>query len=502
VNLGVRLLDAASRSPDATALVGDDGSVSYDHLAGAAGRLARHLAHDHDVAPGDRVVLIARNEGQFVAGYLATLLAAGIATPLEPDAPEAELVRYAASVRPAAVVASPGTASSARAVADATNAPLVVLDAEVGERLSTLEPLDPVERDIGDPAALMFTSGTAGAPKAAVLTHGSLAANLDQVRAHPLLALTADDVGLGIAPFSHVLGLNPVLAAALDAGATLVMVPHFDPRASLDAMKAHRVTMVAAVPAMFQAWLAVTDAPTDAFASARLVVSGATFLPGDVHAGMRDRFGVEVHEGYGLTEASPVVTSAVVDGPARVGSVGAPLPGVEVRLVDIDGSDALAGDPGEIWVRGPNVFGGYWEAPDDTARVLVDGWLRTGDVAVADADGWLRLVDRAKDLVKVSGFNVFPAEVEEQLVALPGVAEAAVVGAPDPRTGETVHAYVVAEPGVSLEADTVVAGLRGRLARYKLPTRVDVVAELPRTFGGKLLRRALADDGVDTRKPA
>jgi long-chain acyl-CoA synthetase len=242
---------------------------------------------------------------------------------------------------------------------------------------------------------------------------------------------------------------------------------------------------------MYAAWLAVEGAPADAFASVRRAASGATFLPADALEGMRARFGVEVHEGYGLTEASPVVTSSASDGPARAGSVGWPLPGVEVRLVDLDGADTLQGDPGEIWVRGPNVFAGYWNEPEATARVLVDGWLRTGDVAVAEDDGSLRLVDRMKDLVIVSGFNVFPAEVEEAIDLLPGVVESAVVGVPDKRSGEAIEAYVVAAGGAHLDEAAVQRGVSQRLARYKVPSAVHFVDALPHTFGGKLARRAL-----------
>jgi long-chain acyl-CoA synthetase len=270
------------------------------------------------------------------------------------------------------------------------------------------------------------------------------------------------------------------------------------------------VTTIAAVPAVYDAWLALDerDAPADAFARVRLAVSGAAALPAETVRAMRERFGVALHEGYGLTEASPVVSTSAVGAAERPGSIGPPLPGVEVRLVDVDGSDVLAGDPGEIWVRGPNVFAGYWGDDDATARVLTaDGWLRTGDIAVAGDDGWLTLVDRVKDLIIVSGFNVYPAEVEDVLVEHPDVAEAAVVGEPHPRTGETVVAFVVAEPGHTIDRRDLLRFAQTRLARYKLPTRVEVVDTVPRTFAGKIVRRVLgsrdtADRPDATAKPA
>jgi long-chain acyl-CoA synthetase len=208
---------------------------------------------------------------------------------------------------------------------------------------------------------------------------------------------------------------------------------------------------------------------------------------------MRKRFGAVVHDGYGLTEASPIVTtSAIGRREPSAGSIGPPLPGVDVRLVDADGGDVLPGDPGEIWVRGPNVFPGYWGDADATSRALTrDGWLRTGDVAVADDEGGLSLVDRAKDLIIVSGFNVYPAEVEEALIEHPDVAEAAAVGEPDTRTGEAIVAFVVPEPGTHPGADALLAHCSRTLARYKCPSRVEIVDALPRSFAGKVLRREL-----------
>jgi long-chain acyl-CoA synthetase len=255
------------------------------------------------------------------------------------------------------------------------------------------------------------------------------------------------------------------------------------------------VTVLSGVPAMYVAWHALpdSDAPADIFSSVRLAVSGAAALPAEIADAFQTRFALTIHEGYGLTEAAPIVTtSALGAGAPRTGSIGPPLPGVEVRLVDVDGTDVLAGDPGEIWVRGPNVFPGYWRDDEATARALTDdGWLRTGDIAVTDDDGALSLVDRSKDLVIVSGFNVYPAEVEEVLLTHPDVAEVAVVGEDHPRTGEAVVAFVVPEDGRTLDAEELTAHCTGSLARYKCPSRIEVVEALPRSFAGKVLRREL-----------
>jgi long-chain acyl-CoA synthetase len=227
-------------------------------------------------------------------------------------------------------------------------------------------------------------------------------------------------------------------------------------------------------------------------ASVRLALTGAAPLPPEVASGFADHFNIPLRQGYGLTEASPVVTAQALDGDPRPYSIGQPVPGVELRLVDEEGEDALEGDAGEIWVRGPNVFAGYWEDEQATADAKSeDGWLRTGDVAVTDDDGYLYLIDRAKDLIIVSGFNVYPAEVEEVIAAHPGVTDVAVVGVAHPHTGETVKAFVVVEPGVHLEEDQLIEFVGKRLARYKCPTKITFVEELQHGLGGKLLRRAL-----------
>ena len=314
---------------------------------------------------------------------------------------------------------------------------------------------------------LLFTAGTAGVPKPAMLTHGSLLANLEQMQAHPGLRVGPGDVALAVLPFFHVFGLNVVLGLALIAGGAVTLVDHFHPTETLHRVRADGVTVVAVVPAVLEAWVALdaATAPADALARVRLCVSGAAPLTGELVDAMRERFGVDVHDGYGLTEASPVVTTSAVAARPRVGSVGPPLPGVEVRLVDADGQDVLAGDPGEIVVRGPNVFAGYWGDDDATERVLAGGWLHTGDIGVADDDGWLALVERAKDVVIVSGFNVYPGEVEQVLAQHADVADVAVVGEPHPRTGETVVAYVVPKSGHEPDPVELLRHAGRRLAR-------------------------------------
>jgi long-chain acyl-CoA synthetase len=273
-------------------------------------------------------------------------------------------------------------------------------------------------------------------------------------------------------------------------GATVLLVQRFDPATAVESIVQRRVTIVPGAPAMWVAFAYFDDLPDDAFATVRLALSGASRLSMTAAEQFERRFGVPIREGYGLTEAGPVVTSST-GMPVRLGSVGRVLVGEEVRLVGDDGEDVAAGDAGEIWVRGPNVFQGYWHDPEATARVLRDGWLRTGDIATTDDDGYLYLVDRAKDLIIVSGFNVYPAEVEEVLAEHPAVADVAVVGVPHPHDGEAVKAYVVRADGADIDEDALIEHCTAFLARYKCPSKVIFVDRLPRNASGKVLRREL-----------
>lgn len=490
MNLVAALLAPAATTPDRPALRAATGTVTHGELAARAGR-AHALIAAH-CAPGERVAIVAGTEPAFVTAYLGALAAGAVAVPLNPTAPSHELARDLSAVAPALVIASPPHGDLARRARShaGLGAPMLVVDEEASGASSARPP---VARSAGDLAVLLFTAGTAGPPKAAMLTHGSLLANLEQMQGHPGLRVRPEDVALAVLPLFHVFGLNVVLDLALLAGASVALVEHFHPTETLARIRSDGVTVVAAVPAIYAAWVALADAPADAFSGVRLCVSGAAALADEVAVAMRERFGVDVHQGYGLTEASPVVTTTAVGERPRPGSIGPPLPGVQVRLVDSDGHDTLEGDAGEIWVRGPNVFAGYWDDPEATVRVLTpDGWLRTGDIAVADDDGWLTLVDRAKDVVIVSGFNVYPGEVEEALADHPDVADVAAAGEPDARTGESVVAYVVPREGRAPDPVELLRHAGRRLARYKLPSRIEFVPELPRSATGKVLRRELA----------
>jgi long-chain acyl-CoA synthetase len=348
-----------------------------------------------------------------------------------------------------------------------------------------------VEREADDLAVLAYTSGTTGDPKGAMLSHGNLLANLRQQMAIPDAHVTDDDVLFLALPLFHIFGMNVTLGLLVLNGATGILVERFEPVPALRLIQEHRVSVLFGAPTMYTAWVAVPGAEQYDLSTVRLAISGAAPLQPDVLRDFRSIFGVEIYEGYGLTETAPTVASNRMTDKPRAGSIGKPLPEVELRVVDEEGNDVEVGDPGEIVVRGPNVFKGYWNRPEETERAFHGDWFRTGDIAVMDEEGYLYLVDRKRDLIIVSGFNVFPSEVEAALVANPKVAEAAVVGVPHPYTGEAVKAYVVLADGAEATETDISADVETRLARFKTPQTIEIVESLPHLLTGKVLRRAL-----------
>jgi long-chain acyl-CoA synthetase len=344
-----------------------------------------------------------------------------------------------------------------------------------------------------DLAVVLYTSGTSGRPRGAMLTHRALLANLEQTAAIDPPVVSQDDVVLLVLPLFHVYGLNGGLGAVARHAATGVLAERFDPVETLDLVRREHVTNVVGAPPMYVAWSMLPDVG-DAFASVRLALSGAAPLPPSVLHRVLDVTGHHVFEGYGLTETAPVLTTTLMSEVAKPGSIGRPVPGVELRLVDEAGEEPEDGDPGEIVVRGPNTFSGYW--PDGEGGPDADGWFATGDVAYLDDDGDLHLVDRRRELVLVSGFNVYPREVEEVLAQHPDVEEAAVLGIPHPYTGEAVKALVVLREGARLTADDVIAHAARSLARFKCPTAVEFVAELPHSATGKVSKGRLRELGA------
>ncbi len=489
------LIDPFAAS-DRPALYFRDHVTSYRQLFENVQQVQAGLAA-MNVEPGDRVILAAGTSPQFVTALFGVLRAGAVAVPVNPLAPAPEMRAEIDAVDPALVFVGPA-AAAALGECDLSCPVVKLLPGTVHEDAVDFDDFlgeggaDLVAREPSDLALLIFTSGTAGAPKAAMLTHGNLQANIEQVNAHGANLATQDDVVLGALPLFHILGLNMLLGVFLRSGASIVLVERFDAIGAVELIKRHGVTSVSGPPAMWQAWANLPEITAADFATLRTAVSGAAGLPRDVANRVQERLGVPLSQGYGLTEAAPVLTLGAGTG-APATSVGRPLPGVHLRLVDTDGHDVPVGDEGEIWAKGANVFPGYLDNPAATERALTpDGWLRTGDIGVVDDDGYLYIVDRSKDLIVVSGFNVFPGEVEEALRTHESIADAAVIGVPHPASGEAVKAFVVASNGAVLEEAEVIRHCESLMARYKCPQSVEVVTELPRgTAVGKVRRRDL-----------
>ena len=508
---------AAATSPDRVALVEAGGRrVTWAELDAEVDAVA-HGLNAHGLVAGYRVVVALANRVEFVTAYLGALRARLVAVPVNPRSTTGEMVRMVADSGARLVVADGGTVTTVRQVVAGVEDALVGADEELLRRASVprvvvvgaptlpgetsyadlltspvVEP--PPSTDAEALAVLLYTSGTSGRPRAAMLTHRALTANIEQAAAVDPPMIEGDDVVLGVLPLFHVYGLNAVLGQVLHQGCRLVLVDGFDVEGSLAVIEDEAVSVVPVAPPVFAHWLAVPDL-ADRLSGVRLVLSGSAPIAPELTAAFTERTGIAVHQGYGLTEAAPVVTSTLCSRTPKPGSVGAALPGIELRLVDDSGHPPDGADPGEIHVRGANLFSGYW--PDGADGPAADGWYATGDVGFLDADGDLFLVDRLKDLVIVSGFNVYPVEVEEVLTELDDVAEAAVIGAEDDQTGEAVVAYVKRAPSSSLGDEELVARVDEhcavRLARFKRPVRVHVVEELPHTVTGKVAKGALRE---------
>ncbi len=503
---------AALESPDKLALVEAGGrALTWAGLEEEVGRVATGLG-DAGVVAGYRVLLALGNRLEFVTTYLGVLRAQAVAVPVNPGATVEELARVLEDCGARMVVADPATVGAvrealARRADDAPRVRLVAVATTLrpGERSYDHLRADrphhvPPLRDPEQLAVLLYTSGTSGLPRAAMLSHRALRANIEQVaRVRPAM-VRGDDVVLGVLPLFHVYGLNAVLGAVLRQRAQLVLVDRFDAEGTLDLVEDQACSVLPLAPPAFAQWRA-QEHLAERLGPVRLVLSGSAPLAAEVAEDFTARTGVPVHQGYGLTEASPVVTSTlcstqVVPPPP---SLGAALPGVELRLVDAGGRPTAAGDPGEVEVRGEHLFSGYW--PDGAGGPGPDGWWATGDVGLLDEHGDLVLVDRVKELVIVSGFNVYPGEVEDVVREVPGVAEVAVVGTPDDVTGEAVVVYVVPARGTAAAAGgagaveglvaAVVAHGEARLARFKRPARVEVVERLPLTVTGKVQKGRL-----------
>jgi long-chain acyl-CoA synthetase len=484
-NLSELVTRAAADRPDKPAFVAGSRTVTWGELERAVAAVAGGL-QGRGLDAGSRVGILLPNGIEFAIAYFAVLRAGLVALPLNTAYTAAELGYQVTDAAAGLVITSSRHADLITEGAGEVD--VVSLGTDAWDALTAGDPVTTVTAGAEDLAVLLYTSGTSGRPKGAMLSHRALLANLEQLSQIEPAVVAPDDNVLLVLPLFHVYGLNSGLGMTAYAGATGVLAERFDPVETLDLVQSAQVSNIVGAPPMYVAW-SMLPRLAESLASLRLAVSGAAPLPSSVLSAVLEATGHHVFEGYGLTETAPVLTTTLCSEVAKPGSIGRAIPGVELRLVDEDGTLADEGDPGEIVVRGANLFSGYW--PDGAGGPDSDGWFRTGDVAYADDDGDLFLVDRVRELILVSGFNVYPREVEDVLAAHPDVAEVAVIGIAHPYTGETVKAFIVPREGSAPAADDLIEYAARRLARFKCPTAIELVDALPHSATGKVAKGQL-----------
>jgi long-chain acyl-CoA synthetase len=492
MNLADSLARSAAAHPDRVAIRLGEDTLSYRDLDDASARVAGLLSA-RDVGLGDTVGIMLPNVPQFAVVYFGVLRAGGVVVPMNPLLKAREVAYYLGDSGASVIFAWHVAAAEVEIGANEANAETIVVDpATFDDLLATATPAPAVvERAADDTAVILYTSGTTGRPKGAELTHANLIQNAE-VTGLDLLQIGADDVIFGGLPLFHSFGQTCTLNTAVAAGASLTVLPRFDPAQALQILADHRATVFAGVPTMYSALLHVPDRDDYDVSALRVCVSGGAAMPVEVLRQFEKAFGCIVLEGYGLSETSPVASFNHPDRERKPGSIGTPIRGVEIRLLDAEGGELPQGEVGEIAIRGHNIMKGYWQKPQATADAIsTDGWFRTGDVGRVDEDGYYYVVDRKKDLIIRGGYNVYPREIEEVLYEHSAVAEAAVIGTPHAELGEEIGAAVVLKPGTSVTADELRAFVKSQVAAYKYPRRVWFVDALPKGPTGKILKREI-----------
>jgi 4-coumarate--CoA ligase len=473
-------------------------SYTYAALRDAIARAAGGFAA-RGIGRGDVVAVMAPNVPEYAVAFHGVASVGGVTTTINPTYGPDETRHQLDDAGAQILVTVPAFLDTACAAAQGTAVREIIAIGDAAPPGTTpfaslldAEPRAPVDVAPEDLAALPYSSGTTGLPKGVMLTHRNLVANVAQCEAH--LDLDDDEVHIAVLPFFHIYGLQVIMNNGLRRGSTLVTMPRFDLVEYLSLVERYRATRLYAVPPMVLALARQPIVDDYDLSSVRSILCGAAPLGADLEADVVARIGAPVGQGYGMTELSPT-THAYRAGEERVGSVGALLPNVEARVIDVaTGEDAAVGEDGEIWIRGPNVMLGYLNNPEATAATIdADGWLHTGDIGHVDAEGYWYVVDRLKELIKVKGFQVAPAELEGLLLGHPAVADCAVIGVPDEEAGERPKAFVVRRAGADCDAAELDAFVRAHVAHYKRLAAVEFVDAIPKSPSGKILRRVLRE---------
>ncbi|MEU6091380.1 long-chain fatty acid--CoA ligase [Streptomyces sp. NPDC047085] len=490
MNLASHVVSSARTHRDRTALRLEDDRISYRTLDEDSARLAG-LLHDRGVKPGDRVGIMLPNTPEFAVAYYGVLRAGGVVVPMNFLLKSREVAYHLGDSDARLMFAWHDFADEARSGARTTGADAVVVEPGGFATLpgSGAPAEDIVDRQPDDTAVILYTSGTTGQPKGAELTHANLTRNCEI--AAGVVRLTADDVIFGGLPLFHAFGQTCTLNASVASGACLTLLPRFDAKKALAILAEHGVTVFAGVPTVFSRLLEPPDRDAYDLSRLRLCLTGGAAMPVHVLHAFESAFSTVVLEGYGLSETSPIASFNTLQAKRRSGSVGTPIEGVRMRVVDGHGAEVPQGETGEIVIRGHNVMKGYWRRPAETAAAMRDGWFHTEDLGRVDEDGYFWIVGREKDLIIRGGYNVYPHEVEAVLYEHPAVADAAVVGLPHADLGQEVGAAVVLKPGADATAEELRAYVKSQVAAYKYPRKVWIVDSLPKGPTGKILKREI-----------
>lgn len=496
LNLSVTLTDTAQERPSRTALIEGTRRMTYREVTVAANQIAALLIR-RGVNAGDRVAMSVPNVLEFPVIYYGILKAGAVVVPMNTMLKRDEVAYHLRDSGARAYFFADDylPADAWRGFDDVATCEFSIAISDLAELLGDESREDVlVPTDATDTAVILYTSGTTGKPKGAELTHANLV--LNALTCHRLFDVL-DESQLVTLPLFHSFAQTVQLNAGFSQGGTLVLLPRFDAGTALDLIRDHQVTVFAGVPTMYWALLGAAanrEDITELGRQLKVAMSGGAALPVELLKRFESVFGVGIREGYGLSETSPVVAFNRLDRPSRPGSIGMPVWGVELALLGSDGRQRGPGERGELVVRGHNVMKGYIGRPDATAEAIDSaGWFHTGDIATRDEDNFFYIVDRAKDLIVRGGFNVYPREVEETLMAHPDITLAAVVGIPDERVGEEIKAFVITRPDLTLAETEVIAWCRDRLAVYKCPRKVQFCHELPLNATGKVLKQQLKD---------
>src|SRR5919109_3106423 len=499
-NLADLLVRSVAEHPDRVAIKVDDRELSYAALDEASARVAG-LLRAKGVEPGDRVGIMLPNVAYFPVCYYAALRAGAAIVPVNPLLKDREVAFYLGDSDAKVLFAWHQFAEAAHGGAEQTGADCVLV--EPGEFEALLERCDPAadvaERNAGDTAVVLYTSGTTGTPKGAELTHGNLLRNVEVCIG--LFGAGERTVTLGALPFFHSFGQTCALNTTVAVGGRLTLIPRFDGGKALEIIERDGVTLFEGVPTMYAAMLNHPRVDETDASTLQVCVSGGAAMPVEVMRAFEEKFGCQVLEGYGLSETSPAASFNRRDRERKPGSIGLPVEGVEMRLIDEGGNEVPPGEVGEIAIRGHNVMKGYWRREEATAEAIdSDGWFYTGDLARVDEDGFFYIVDRKKELIIRGGYNVYPREIEEVLYEHPAVQEAAVVGIEDEKMGEEVGAAVVLKKGEDISADELKDYVKDQVAAYKYPRRIWFADELPKGPTGKILKREISVPEAVTAK--